>query len=811
MKHLITLVLLITICISGFCQTVSGVVADEGNKNPIAFAHITLSDRKTGTITDIDGRFSFSLPSGYTDVVYITHINYQPLQLSAIEFRRLSVLLLKPRITELNEIVIKAGENPAWPIIRKAVANRKLNDPDRKQSYSFTSYNKLLMSGAGQPINKDSLLQVREKEGKKLSVVDSSRLQMDSFLEKSHFYVAESVTEKYFKQPDKNFEKLISHKASGFRSPLFIALPNDYQPTGFYKELVPLFGSNYLNPISFNSEKKYDFELTDTVYVANDTLFVIAFHPYPNTSFAGLKGKISISTNTYAIKNVIATNADPFAKIWFRIQQNYEFENGHWFPVQLNTDVSMPEYMLSGRTLQIQVRSYLSNIKVNNEINPKLFRGAQVDLSESKHTDDLFQYRPAPLEGKELKTYHLLDSVRTKVKVLETFDNLSTGLLTGTIPIGKLDLDTRHLLKVNRYEGARLGIGLQTNPKFSRRFQVGGFAGYGLRDKQWKYGGFSKVILEENKQWYIQGGYENTIAEAGVQSFFERMPAISSRVVRNWQAWNFDNLTFSYIETGLRIAQNWQVVVNNKFLEQRSLFGYSMQRNLEQQNTFRFATTTAELTYVAKSQRVKLNGRTGLVRFQQPLFSFLVTQAWPGNGTGNNFNFTRYDLTASQQWKHRRLGTTQVSFYGGYLQGEAPIFYNYYGRGNRESTYLVDGYFQTMDVYEFIADRYASVFLTQNFGRVAWNLKYSRPELFVIQAAGWGELRNKELHFIVPVNDYANGFFESGVGLNNLIRFNYINIGYMGLGGAVFYRYGNYAKANVQDNITYRFQLSFSF
>ncbi|MCU0383078.1 MAG: DUF5686 and carboxypeptidase regulatory-like domain-containing protein, partial [Cyclobacteriaceae bacterium] len=327
MKHLITLVLLITLCISGFCQTVSGVVADEGNKNPIAFAHITLSDRKTGTISDIDGRFSFSLPSGYTDVVYITHINYQPLQLSAIEFRRLSVLLLKPRITELSEVVIQAGENPAWAIIRKAVANKRLNDPDRKQNYSFTSYNKLILSGGGNALNKDSLLQARQTAEKKLSKTDSSRLQIDNFLERSHFYVAESVTEKHFQQPGKNFEKLITHKASGFRSPLFIALPNDYQPTGFYQELVPLFGSNYLNPISVNSEKKYDFELTDTVYVATDTLFVIAFQPYSNTTFAGLRGKISISTNNYAIKNVIATNADPFAKVWFRMQQNYEFIN----------------------------------------------------------------------------------------------------------------------------------------------------------------------------------------------------------------------------------------------------------------------------------------------------------------------------------------------------------------------------------------------------------------------------------------------------------------------------------------------------
>jgi len=102
MKKTAFLFLLFTVATQAFSQKVAGIIADSTNKSPVAFAHITLNDRKTGTISDIDGRFSFSLPSGYAGVVYITHINYQPLQLTANEFRRLSVLLLKPKITQLN-------------------------------------------------------------------------------------------------------------------------------------------------------------------------------------------------------------------------------------------------------------------------------------------------------------------------------------------------------------------------------------------------------------------------------------------------------------------------------------------------------------------------------------------------------------------------------------------------------------------------------------------------------------------------------------------------------------------------------------
>jgi hypothetical protein len=55
------------------------------------------------------------------------------------------------------------------------------------------------------------------------------------------------------------------------------------------------------------------------------------------------------------------------------------------------------------------------------------------------------------------------------------------------------------------------------------------------------------------------------------------------------------------------------------------------------------------------------------------------------------------------------------------------------------------------------------------------------------------------------------GFYESGLLLNNVLRVNYYNIAYIGLGGGAFLRYGEYAFKKQEDNIVYKFSLTLTF
>ena len=56
------------------------------------------------------------------------------------------VIHLRRSATELREIVILAGENPAHRIIQKVIENRDKNDPEQLKSFSYTSYDKMIFT-----------------------------------------------------------------------------------------------------------------------------------------------------------------------------------------------------------------------------------------------------------------------------------------------------------------------------------------------------------------------------------------------------------------------------------------------------------------------------------------------------------------------------------------------------------------------------------------------------------------------------------------------------------------------------------------
>jgi hypothetical protein len=789
-----------------------GVIRDSLTHVPVPFAHVTLADHKTGITTDIDGRYQFALPEGYSDVIYITHVSYKPIRLSVRELESLSgKIWMVPAITHLREVEIRAGENPAWRLIRQAVRNKDQHTPLNYPGFTYQSYTKLVATAEGKPFNSDSLIQVRQEAGKPLSSKDSSYLQVEDFLKRNRIFVSESVTERSYQRPGKHQEKLLAHKISGFQSPLFASLPNDYQPLGFYEDVVTLLGKDYLNPVSKGSEYKYDFELTDTLYADSDTLYVIAYQPMRGTTFNGLRGKITIATEGYALKNIIAEAADPNMKISFAVQQNYERVAGRWFPSQLNTDLLFLEFNLGSRKMALQVRSYLSQIQFPEEIPRAVFKGAALNLALTQGDRFMDTYRPVPLDSMEVNTYDLYDSLRSNMKVFGLMDKVSEGALSNALPLGKVDLKLNQLLLINRWEGARLSLGLQTNPLFSRRFTLGGYGGYGFKDKTWKYGGFFQLNVAPDRDFYARVGYDNTLREAGVQSFFDETPIISSRAFRDWVSTNFDRYEAMYLKTGLKLATHWHFHSTLKRFALDPLYPYELLSENQPVSFFEIAEIQGELSYARNQRQVSFNGRRALIGFEYPVFTLQAKRALPGVWNTDDFSYTQLDALWMNQWKHRRFGRTQLTLKAGWIDGVTPFNRLYFGPGARQTDYWVDHYFQTMGINEFVADQYAAVFVKQNFGSIFFDTRFSKPELIISHAMAIGRFQQRSRHGLVETQSFEKGYLESGLGFNNLIRFNYADVAYVGFGGGVFYRYGPYQGDDLSQNLVAKLSFTFSF
>ncbi|MGM0551677.1 MAG: hypothetical protein ACQESW_11405, partial [Bacteroidota bacterium] len=59
--------------------------------------------------------------------------------------------------------------------------------------------------------------------------------------------------------------------------------------------------------------------------------------------------------------------------------------------------------------------------------------------------------------------------------------------------------------------------------------------------------------------------------------------------------------------------------------------------------------------------------------------------------------------------------------------------------------------------------------------------------------------------------DMNKGYYESGVVLNDLVRYNLFNFFYVGLGAGVFYNYGYYANDAWDKNLKFKISGSISF
>jgi hypothetical protein len=73
---------------------------------------------------------------------------------------------------------------------------------------------------------------------------------------------------------------------------------------------------------------------------------------------------------------------------------------------------------------------------------------------------------------------------------------------------------------------------------------------------------------------------------------------------------------------------------------------------------------------------------------------------------------------------------------------------------------------------------------------------------------GVGKLKNLIPHEGINIQTMEKGFFESGMAVSNLLRFEYARLVYIGLGGGVFYRYGYYAFDQASKNMVLKLMVN---
>lgn len=103
--------------LTGFAQTdLGGKVLAADNKVPVASANVYISNSSVGTVTDEKGQFIIrNFPAGRYDLV-VSCIGYetQVITLSSAQLPPVLTILLKPKVNELQEVIVEPYEKNGW-------------------------------------------------------------------------------------------------------------------------------------------------------------------------------------------------------------------------------------------------------------------------------------------------------------------------------------------------------------------------------------------------------------------------------------------------------------------------------------------------------------------------------------------------------------------------------------------------------------------------------------------------------------------------------------------------------------------------
>lgn len=808
-KKYIFLLIIIISAVTANAQvfSVKGTVMDSVTKQKLAFVNIIINDDGTlGTTTDIDGNFSISSKKEIKSLTF-SYVGYQKKHVLVEDLSK--KVLLSPISYQLQEVVFKAGENPAHRIVDSVVKNRKRNNPEMLDYYSYTIYDRMVFT-------------VDTTE-----VADSIFMDFGKLWRENDLMVMETVSEIFHKKSHKNKREIKANKVSGLKNPQYFYVLDGMQSFHFYDEFITVYEKNYVNPITPGSKSRYFFGLESVMPTAEgDSLYIISFKPRRGTTFDALKGVMTVTSDGWAVVNVKAEAADKTNTLDVKIQQLYsKINDSVWFPVQLNTDIIFVRMLAQDHAIMIGTgtpennntslngigKSYISDINITEPIDNKKFGSTDIDLAEDSGMKDenyWKYYRNDSINERISNTYKVIDTIVEDMveEIGIDFDQIlnttNTILKDGAIPWGKVNIGLSDILKYNIGNKLYLGLGVKTNEKLSKHIRFGGYIGYWFGPKHGNTGADIDLKFNLKQDFGLRLSIDHKYDAVGNYGFINQNSMLNESNFKYFYIkWTTLNTTAA-AELSSRFANICKGFV--KFsLSDKEMYDWYVYNPGDTTYNSRFRVTTLDFKVrIAPGERYMLTNKgLATVTPGRPVI-WLSYQKGLKGVLDCPFNFDKIQVQLTYSFVTRYIGKTTITLQAGYVFGDTPIFenFNIYANNNGFALYSTES-FATMHINEFICDKFALFFFTHNFGKF-FKTKYFSPEFIFVTNVGWGDIGNMQQHGGMELKSMKDGFYESGMVFDNLLK---ISTSKWGVG--VFYRYGANSFDNVGDNFSFKLKI----
>lgn len=492
-RPLLYCLLFFSVLTRGQTFILSGKITDK--KDPLPFATILVNGTTVGTSSNINGMYTLKLPAGKYDIVY-QYVGYAK-KIEKVDLnsdKTLNIVLSDDGVA-LKEVEVKAGEDPAYPIIRQAIKKRKfyLNQLD---AYTCKAYIKGLQRINQIPKNFSKLV--------KLSGGDAS----DTADLRGVVYLSESESKYHFRKPEDEKEIMYSSKVSGDNRAFSFNQLSDMK-VNFYQNLVEMGNLSdrpFTSPINENAFLYYRYYLLGKITTDGKVINKIKVVPKQKTAPC-FRGIIYIQDSTWRITSVdLMLTKD--AKIDFvdtlLIKQIHSpvLNDSIWMPVSLNFRFDFKAFGFKGNGY------FNANIK-EYDLSPvypkKFFKNEVLKVEEDANKKDTSYWsnnRPVPLTNEEIKDYREKDSiakVRGTDRYKDSVDKKNNKFKFNDLFMGYHYTNTRKRLDIsvpgiitygvqyNTVEGLNLSYNFSINKSYEnfRNFNIYGRSRYGFANKLW--------------------------------------------------------------------------------------------------------------------------------------------------------------------------------------------------------------------------------------------------------------------------------------------------------------------------------------